>query len=388
MIANKTRDNTNSKMILLAGAGFSYDLGYRKLKDQLINMMKTEGFISYLMNKVGQIGSIEMLINRLNKYKEIDNWIRWDDPILRDAYDVRLEMRGGDFHHALTSCYETLVKNYGPKDSNIAYQNKFRARAEILQKIAKANKPSNVLDIYTTNYDCAFQYMASEKDQPKLTFLTHISNEKVKNKDGEFKAGKWYDPMENYLDTDIRAYLPNVYIHRLHGCIAWYNKKEKGRVVSAHEKDGAGGTTPFVFEGDRDYFLYNLCIKLIGSEYLSAKEVSSSAFNEFYDQLTRIDTLLVWGYSFRDVEVLRQINHALLARKKPFRIYYISEIVSAGLVQKNIDEIKNNIDETLKNTPTSLSPDFIPIRLNWNKDLGYDALAREIEERNRNRYKN
>lgn len=190
-----------------------------------------------------------------------------------------------------------------------------------------------------------------------VSFLTHINNE-----NGEFEE-KWFAANPNIEGLD----LPQIYVHRLHGCVAWYTDDPTPfRVVEAY---GSGDILEIL---DDDY-LSRMCIKLVVSQLIGENPAFVLGFREFSDHLKNAKILLVWGYSFRDLEVLRSINLTFFSRKTPLRIYYIDPFLKEM-------EANKNIHSTLLKAPVVVSQGFRPKRINWNTSDGHNELISRTTE--------
>jgi hypothetical protein len=97
------------------------------------------------------------------------------------------------------------------------------------------------------------------------------------------------------------------------------------------------------------------------------------AFEEFANHLTTVDLLLVWGHSFRDIEVLRTINNSFLQRRKPLQILYIDPFLPE-------EDAHRNITRTLRDAPVSVSPGFRPERIPWIPKDGHGKLIENTVE--------
>ena len=358
----------NCDFIMLIGAGASSDIGYLSLSDFVpgldsnnpLHQMISRIYADICIQKFHQTAPFEELIVKLKYYKRLANSIK-TDVILGDVYGFNNGVKNSSaealFGSVLDECYSIMAKSYGPNTID-RKKKEFQFLPNFYEKIARAK--NNKLHIYTTNYDCAYQVLASNYDN--ITFMTHISN---KEKRGQFRDN-WY-----HIRSDLeKKALPQVFIHRLHGCVAWFDKPDlNGGIGHTAEIYGAGGTDEIYVPPDD---LRHMCIKLIDHQFLGTNHVFSSAFEEFNNQLKIIDILLVWGYSFRDIEVTRQINQALIAReKKPFRIYYIDPYLTEYAALENIHN-------TLKTVPVQISDSFEPHKIDWTPTDGRDKLVEKV----------
>lgn len=364
--------------ILLVGAGASRDIGYPTLEDLLKQAMLGDDEIDQLIRNTNSILSLrnpsmanfEGLISQLKEYKRIASALRTDYILsalfksISNVLDIEKK-----FAEALIKCYRIMAVFYGPGGVNNNAAS-FTFLREFFKRLAESNtkgvsESSNHLHVYTTNYDCSYQVMAYNFND--ISFMSHISNEDGKYQDGWFNIRKDFEP----------AYFPEIFIHRLHGCVTWYNTpNEEGILSTIREKMGSG-------EGKHktnysDYELQNMCIKLVTPQPLGKHKVFSGTFDEFNKHLEEITTLIIWGYSFRDFEVVSQINQALIIRKEnPFNIFYIDPYLNEYAVHENIIN-------TLGVTTIRKSPDFKPQQINWYPYQGHDKLTEMVIEKIKN----
>jgi hypothetical protein len=267
-------------------------------------------------------------------------------------YDVDNCSLEWKWKQALTKCYRILLEEYGPNRIN-SESKQFAVTVDLLAKLAQRNGGN--IHIYTTNYDCSFQVLATNCD--KLKFLTHIDD----------KTGRFTDTWHHGNQTNLLK-LPRVYIHRLHGCIAWFNVSDPavgGSVI--REVYGAGSNLEIV----DDDFLHQMCIKLISSQLVGTNQAFASAFDEFCSHLRVAQILLIWGYSFRDLEVVRAINHAFSERSSTLPIFYIDPFLSESLA-------RDRIEFTLLTAPVPPSPGFMPKMIDWTTPDGLDNLVPKV----------
>jgi hypothetical protein len=360
-------------IILLAGAGSSCHLGLPDLDDLLERAVLGEDETARLIRQVrGSIDAqtrarpavFEELIVRIKEYLESARRLHRGHPF-RDSMEGWLpEVDNGNLErkwkHCLTKCYRVLIDEYGP-DKITTHGEPIKATAELLETLAETNQGQ--LHVYTTNYDCSFQVLAS--NYSRLAFYTHIHNKKEEN--GRFTRD-WY--LSNPLSSDQSSY---VYIHRLHGCVAWFteptsdDRSESDSIV--REIYGAGGGLRI----DDDDYLHKMCIKLVASELIGTNPAFTSAFEEFCSHLRQAEVLLIWGYSFRDLEVIRAINQAFSERQSPLRILYLDTYLREGKAAKNSED-------TLKTVPIHISEDFRPRQIDWDPPDGLDTMASRVTQ--------
>jgi hypothetical protein len=354
------------KFIFLAGAGASCDLGYPSLDNLMQQAIIGNDEIADLIRRVRDsinvkkfgTAEFEEIIVKIKDYIRISSLLRSDYVLREEIRQISNDILQGKvevkFSRALIKCYDILVKSYGP---NIINRNskEFDFLKNLFLAIAKS---SPAFHIYTTNYDCTYQVLASNCHD--LSFMSHINNQ-----NGDFQEMAWYNIRKDL--TDKR--LPEIFIHRLHGCVAWYNNCDyDGGTGCTSEKLGSGGDSEMVVPEEQ---LSTMCIKLVASQLLGTNRTFASAFDEFSQHLITTKILIVWGYSFRDLEVTRQINQALLSRNTPFKIYYIDLYLTEYAA-------KNNILKTLKNAPIQISEHFEPRQIRWTPHDGYEELIKKL----------
>jgi len=373
MESKRTIDNCqkrkDNRVILLTGAGASQGLGYPTF-DELRRFVANEngeiGFIIQnasieLESQINRSAEYEASIIMLREYERINRVLK-TDRVLGNMYKPIPGIREGEIEdklkQAMEKCYRVLWEQYGPH--RIDRKGKaFAALPIMFEQMASRNH--GVLDIYTTNYDCSYQVLASSCDN--VSFYSHIDNQT-----GEFNEGCWYNPNIDICNEGI----PKIYIHRLHGCVAWVNANRLDENGVFYERFGAG-TTDIAAHAINDATLDNMCIKLIASQpILGTNRVFTSAYEEFSEQLEKIDILLVWGYSFRDPEITRTINSVLLVRRdRPFRIHYIDPFLSEAAAL-------HNIQLTLRAASTLRAEAFTPKWVDWIPGDGRESLINKI----------
>lgn len=359
-------NDNKTKFVFLAGAGASSDIGYPTLDDLMLQAVIGNDEIADLIRRVRDSITIrrfgtavfEEMIVKIKDYIRISSLLRSDYVLKEEINQISSDIINGKvevkFNKSLVKCYDILVKSYGP---NVINKNSkdFYSLVELLIAIANENK---VIHIYTTNYDCTYQVLASNCND--LSFFTHINNQ-----DGHFQEMVWH----NIRKDLVGKLLPEVFVHRLHGCVAWFNKIDvDGGSGYTYEMLGAGGDAQMEILNEE---LSTMCIKLVASQLLGTNRTFASSFDEFSQHLKTINTLVVWGYSFRDLEVTRQINQALFSRNTPFKIYYVDPFLTEYAA-------KNNILRTLSNAPIQISEHFNPHQIRWTPNDGYKELANKL----------
>lgn len=359
-------ENEHSSITLLVGAGASVHLGLPTLDDLLKRAVLGNDEVAERIRQTRnsieaapkryKTAVFEELIVQIKDYLRMTHVMKIDNTYRREINSIPYDFDNGQIESkwkkALSKCYRVLLDEYGPSKIDPSSES-FFVTIELLKKISELN--GNSLQIFTTNYDCSYQVLGSNTDE--LNVFSHIDN-----KNGRFKDN-WF-PQERDLEEDI----PSVFIHRLHGCVAWYVMSGGGDCFKedcgvVEEVWGAGDD--LIIEDD-DY-LNNMCIKLIASQLLGTNPVFSSSFEEFEAHLENTQILLVWGYSFRDLEVLRQINHICATSKNHFRIFYLDPYLSEN-------RVVNNIRNTFHSAPIPISPRFKPKQIDWKPLHGYQRM--------------
>lgn len=350
-------------VVLLAGAGSSCHLGLPTLEDLLRRATLGNDDVADRIRRIrASIEALptrfrpavfEELIARTQDYLRTTYMIRTDPTYRREMGQPPYEVDNGalewKWKQALTRCYRVLLDEYGP--ARIDYRSEsFSVTIDLLEALAKHN--NGELHVYTTNYDCSFQVLASHCQT--LEFLTHIDNVK-----GTF-SDAWYSGK-----PEPSIHVPRVYIHRLHGCIAWFNVSDPmagGSMI--REVHGAGGILEIV----DDDFLHQMCIKLISDQLVGTNPAFSSAFDEFSNHLRKTAMLFVWGYSFRDLEVITAINHAFSERSSPLPIIYLDPFLKE-------ETARDRIQYTLLKRPVPPSVHFNPRPIDWAAPDGLNNLV-------------
>lgn len=339
------------EIVLLVGAGASGYLGLPTLDTILGNLeasvndpsmhliRQTRESIMGDINRIS-VAVFEELIARLKYYLQITETLMRDPTFHGHLGGLSPDVATGVFarkwKEALTKCYRLLIEDYGP--DKIKYDTpEFMTSIKLMRELAQLN--SGHLHIYTTNYDCSYQVMATRCNE--LRFLSHIHNER-----GTFHDG-WYPIRQTLAEPD----LPSIYIHRLHGCVAWFTREEPYEIFEVY---GSGGGLEIINED----LLHKMCIKLITSQEIGKNVAFLTAYEEFCNHLESARALIIWGSSFRDMEVLRAINNAFAIRKTPLPIYYLNPFRSEASVVETIRY-------TLKPVPVVVSKHFIPKQINW-----------------------
>jgi hypothetical protein len=360
--------NRNNKIVLLTGAGFSSIVGLKTLKsiveaiqvpidtsNEIVSIV-TETW-KVLKGQKGDNTTLEDLIAKLKLNIEVAQLIT-DDFVFREHLQPNIaQINSGQFklkwEQSLSYCFRLILDNYGPQKIKIT-SNGFRFINEALGLLSKKN--NNSLHVFTTNYDCLMNVLAD--NNLNLNFYSHIDNENGKfEKEWSVINKKHYDKTKN-----------SIYIHRLHGCIGWFS--DKVSPYGVHEVFGTGSKLEI-----NDFNKLNqMAIKLTSDEKIGLKPAFSCAFDEFDVLLKKCEILLVWGHSFKDLQVLKSIITSTKNNERnPLRIYFIDPYMAN-------EDIINNIQDTIrgetgvKNNIKSLT------RIDWEICDGYQKLYEQIDK--------
>jgi hypothetical protein len=357
----RRRHNT---VILLAGAGSSCLLGLPTLDDILKRAALGEDDVAARIRHTREsiqaessrlrTAVFEDLIVRIKYYLEAAKMLRTDHTFRAEAGHLSYDVDNGHlerkFKNALTRCYRILIDEYGPRTID-PHSREFAVTADLLRALAQIN--GGQIHVYTTNYDCSFHVLAAHRTE--LAFLTHIDSN-----NGKF-TDSWHCSKPSANPEACK-----VYVHRLHGCIAWFNFADHGSNLGGIVKEvyGAGSD----LEITDDDFLDQMCIKLIASQLIGTNPAFASAFDELCGHLRTAKLLLVWGYSFRDLEVVRAISQAFSERRSLLRVLYLDPLLREVTARENIESV-------LLRAPIQPATALRPRRIAWTPNDGLDALV-------------
>lgn len=362
------------KVVLLTGAGFSVPAGYDTLRlivdsirgmhiplnSQSSEVQIVKGTWDIVQSDKGDNATLEHLLARIKLYSETADMIR-NNSIFAENLQANLShINNGQFkllwENALSYCFSLVLENYGPHKV-AADSDGYKLIVKALRKLAEQN--DNCLHIFTTNYDCLLHVIASNTKD--INFYSHISNQRDQN--GQFQNNWFITNMDTY-----NAANPNIYVHRLHGCVAWFfdHRAES----SVHEVYGAGKKLTI----KDPQKLTQMAIKLISNENIGSIPAFSRTFTELYHLLGDCDNLLVWGHSFRDMELLRCMISVLENRRDhPYKTYFIDPYQSEDMVCENI---KN----TVMGVPGIPCHILSPQKLGWIPELGLSSFNRVLKK--------
>jgi len=361
-----------SKIVLLTGAGCSAAAGMLTLKNVIEGIQipfdsrnpSLQTILDTWKSVQAQRGiddaTLEDLIGVLKTYSQVTDMIR-NNPVFGKELEVDRHPRitNGQFkmvwENALAYCLRLVLDTYGPHRVETGSEG-FKTIHDVIKSLAIRN--GGPIDLFTTNYDCLLNVMATLSND--LTFCTHIHNER-----GTF-AADWF--VSNTAGFNKKN--PKVHVHRLHGCVAWV--AESSAPYGVREIFGAGDATKKKLTINDQATLNQMAIKLLGDD-LGQIPAFALAFEELCNALSRCETLLVWGHSFRDEELLRNIIRVAEKRHQhPFQVWYIDAYLK-------IDNVKENMEKTLKNViavdPSILYPLIRMLECEWKSPDPYADLA-------------
>lgn len=354
------------KTILLSGAGFSTPLGPQTLEtlprllapltssDSVVNLVR-ESYAT-VSGHIGHDASLEELLSYLKKCYEAASLIE-HDPIFGRQISINHTHQGqiSELWAGATSyCYRMMLDNYGPQAIDTSPTCSFNSISDSLKVVTAAN--NGILHIFSTNYDCLPQVLATKHKEIKFYC-------RINNINGQFDKS-WF-PM-NPENQQYSIY--KIYFHRLHGCVGWFlDDRSPYRVTEVY---GAGSRLVI---RDRNKLL-KMAIKLVSEETLGKIPAFSLAFEDFKTALHRCKCLIIWGYSFRDKEVLRVIIETHHQRtSRTFSVYFVDPYLEE---QKAVEHMRS----TLADIPGLQIGSFKPIHIDWVEQDGYPRLQQLLKE--------
>ncbi len=359
-------------IVLLIGAGVSNYLGLpsldtllqeailRETSDNTVASMIRDAYNTIEAHANHTRGRFEELISQLRYYLNVAETVGRDSTFRRfvDGY-LPSSIDNGDLYRkwwkTLTRCYRLLLEVFSPQKID-RESTEFITVLNLLEKLANLN--SGRLHVYTTNYDTSFQVFASTYN--RLMFFTQIDNS-----NGSF-MDRWYkaNPTLRYAGQ------PSIYVHRFHGCVGWF--ADSRRPFGIEEVYGSGDR--LIIEDDNR--LHSMQIKLTSAQAIGANPAFALAFEQFSQHLKTTKVLLVWGYSFRDIEVLRYINQAFTSQPRLI-VLYIDPYLDEG-------QALHHIRSTVVDAPITLHPAFKPKRIDWRPVDGHHKLISTVTEATKN----
>ena len=303
---------------------------------------------------------MEEIISRLKQYVSLTKTVM-EDPLLNGEVFATSHHDIRDFqaqsHEALIVCYKALIDCYGPHRINPKHLASLDL-VDVYRACANINE-DNDLWVFTTNYDCSFQIFSESFDD--ILFQSRIDRKNFCFKEGFYPE----------RGSPNGAGIPRIRVSRLHGCVAWFSKKEYPYNNYEHHNATAENKQ---IDVDEDT-LQNMQIKLAPRSAIPATPALLSAFQNLQDTLLRCKYFFAWGYSFRDEETLRVIYTAWLKNKK-LKVYFADPFLEE-------EEARRNIRETLSSIP-GIKQDqvFKPTRIPWrisDKNETYAALIKTLK---------
>lgn len=360
--------NKNNKVVLLTGAGFSSIVGLKTLKsiveaiqvpidtsNEVVSIV-TETW-KVLKGQKGDNTTLEDLIAKLKLNIQIAQLIT-DDYVFREHLQPNIaQINSGQFkfkwEQSLSYCFKLILDNYGPQKVDVSSKG-FKFINEALELLSKKN--SNCLHVFTTNYDCLMNVLAN--NDLNLNYYSHINNENYKfEKEWSVINKKHYNRNKN-----------SIYIHRLHGCVGWFS--DKVSPYGVHEVVGVES----VLEISDSNKLNQMAIKLTSDEKIGLKPAFSYAFDEFDEILKKCEILLVWGHSFKDLQVLKSIITSIKNNERShLKIYFIDPYMMSK-------DVINNIQDTIRGETGVRNNIRNLIRVDWEICDGYQKLYEQLDK--------
>ncbi len=278
-----------SRILVITGAGASAPLNMPAM-DNFYKVIDPswDDWISKLLQGFPEKGNdLEFLLGHLDFYEDLrDKCVR--DPHLRNVLPPdRLDSVLGAARNIRERIFDTIVTTYGrlspqaKKKAIRIYKNLYFRLLEATQNEAK------VLPIFTTNYDLTFEGLRDEASD--FNICNGIRRE------GDFAS---WDPTAYETQDDYRFA-----IFRLHRCSHWM--KDKGE---------NGGEIIFQARPDRrDLQNKEPCIlyPVAGKEAKISEEPFGTAYKHLQTCLNAAQTVVIIGYSGRDVAIQRYLEEAL-----------------------------------------------------------------------------
>ncbi|MBU1168544.1 MAG: SIR2 family protein [Proteobacteria bacterium] len=414
-----------NKVILLMGAGASSLLGFPLLKELLDNEMSEyhpeessdrlqcrrcvfsgEDQIETkanqdLLTAYGLVrdlwergkahgGSLEELMGQLIRYIQETDKLKQDrfvQNIIGNCSDM-IDPFVDSCNSALSLCYTMLAKYYNHESSlykkgiytehdlyKKGSENYRKAEKiiSLLSKLAGFNKTNGVaqpLQLFTTNYDTFF-YFISDIDSQDIHICNSIPEPPLSEK-------VYLSPEPEIITHDkVNAETKqHVVVHRMHGCVAWFmHEKDKMRQIKMEtlgelDRKIAGLDKKFRVMGN--VFLNRMVIKLLSDNTILGKYPFTQEYEEFNKSLKDSSALIVWGFSFRDAEIVRKIQEAWTQSRGRLKIYYIDPYLSK-------DKATDNIRRTLETIPGHGGDNNFRVqRIHWSVNNSIDVLKDNI----------
>lgn len=360
-----------NKVIVLTGSGQSTNLGYKTLKGIIdsetgiklpLNANASHEILRSTWRKMQALkrndATFEDVIHQLKIYIKTTE-ILTNDPVYSSVLgDIAAAVKSNNLEQiwqdALSECYRIMLDNYGPHIAKTDAKEYYET-IHLLKKLSVINGGS--LFVFTTNYDCGLNVIASQTDD--ISFKSHINNSPGRR--GQFDKD-WY-----YIRKDLeKKDLPLIYLNRLHGSVAWFYDNDLA--YKLREIFGAGGG----LKKEDLPSLNEMVIKIVTEEEIGKNPAFTHAFEEFYEALKSCKVLFVWGHSFRDIEVVSIIQRAFESRiNNPFKILildpylskekakYIMGVTLSKTTMKVYDIDIENVPWIVKDGPDRMVPSTI-----------------------------
>jgi hypothetical protein len=354
------RKRDERETILLIGAGFGEPVGLKALEtlpsilapltsnDPVVNLVRE--CYAVVSGDVGREASLEELLAHLKACADAARLIE-DEAILSRALGLDRVHCGqvrSMWDAATAYCYRMMLEYYGPQAVDSSCERHFNALADALKHIAVANKKR--LHLFTTNYDCLLHVMAVKR--PDIDFFTRIND-----RSGHFEAD-WFP----FVPEKTSQPRPQIYVHRLHGCVGWFiDERSPYRVIEMY----GSGSRLDIKDVRR---LLKMAIKLVSEESLGRVPAFSLEFENFKVTLEDCRMLVIWGHSFRDTELLRAVLEVHHRRSShPFKAVFVDPYLEEK-------DVMDNMRSTLENVPGLSLGSFRPAKLDWVEQDGYPKL--------------
>ena len=346
---------SREKTILLAGAGLSDFLGYKIILDlpKLIKpkveersnqrYKESEVLIKEIWENTVSSKTVENVINKLNAYFEHTNYYQ-DNHIIRRKLPLKdlgeIVNARMTWETSLELCYHILFEQYN--HGQFKYAANVPRFLNYIKRLCKENS-DNLLYVFTTNYDCLFQALSYEESVVnQVNLLTRI------NPLGEFDGENWFKHKLGkitHITGTEELDLPSILVERLHGCVSWYFDSS---IKYGMREDLS--KTPTSFKK------INMGLKLTSGE-LGEQIAFSTAFNHFRRRLGRCEKLIIWGHSFRDLEVLVEIVRTY--DKGRFEIEVIDCVNFLSSLEGNIRRtLSNKLESRIADDISLIRADF------------------------------
>lgn len=316
---------TNSKILLLTGAGASKPLG-KYLMSEFIDFVKKggskttwlsrnislserekiENIISDLANFVGGedleeilslLSAIKITGEHLEKTPWSENYSSIEIPTFVEGNDTGINSNIqndllsfategiNNYFKLNTSVYQLLIENIIIHYSEVEKQKSIKLYKPLLDILIPLKSSPNILPIFTTNYDSAIELL-SESDGIEVFFARESYSTKICINPDLYES---YEP-----PPDKR----NIVLFHLHGSVNWIEKDNKIEYLST--------VVPNKY---RDDYIHKIIFPLRDKAF--EDKFFDLAYDYFLRCLEKAKVLIVIGYSFRDKDLYRRICSAM-----------------------------------------------------------------------------